>query len=211
MKKIQYNATTLKSFRNTFAKYHAAKHTLADTINRKSASMKSYQSILADDADDLAKLDAGETVLRTRDVIEASRKNATDNIERLKDELAKAREKCATACETAEALVTADLYNAYVNSIDTERESEDVYVTALVEWFKAQGAVDADAENVACYANLIGTRKNGAKASAKAGTLSAARTRKDFTEMFCRTLADALQAADIIKPHKYTFDVTKKQ
>ena len=210
MKKIQFNATTLKSFRNTMAKYHNAKHSLADIINRKNAGIKSYKAILDDDVEDLKKLDAGEETVRTRDEVEASAKNALVNIERLKDELAIAREKSANACETAEGLVTAELYNAYVSSQDTLTEDGAVYVNALVEWFKGQGAQDADAENVACYASLIGSRKNGSKASAKSGMLTGARTRKDFTTMFLSTLADALQASDIIKPHKYTFDVTKK-
>ena len=162
---------------------------------------------ILNDLEDYRKLEKGETdgILRDKDTIGKSAVNAQANIERIKADLAKAREKSAKAMKSAEDLITDDLYDAYADDED--------FAQAIATWFQANGFADATAENCEAYTRYIGSRskKNGSKASAKSGILQTAQNKKSFTTIWLGALADDFQNAGIINAYKYTFDVTKKK
>jgi len=214
MTKIQFNSTNLKNFRNTMAKYHVARSLKADTINELTDSRNAYQKVLNKDIEQLLKLEKGETegITRSKSEIEDDAKSAKANVVRLTASIKAATEKCEKSTAEAEKLITEDLYLAYVEYISDKGNNDGkAFAQAVAEWFKAQGASDATPENTIGFVGVIGSKDNGNRQQALTGNFEGAVTLKTFKKRFLGNLADNLQAAGIIAPYKYKFEVKKNR
>lgn len=208
MSRIQWNATSGKNFRDTLGKYHNAQHQLADTLLKLQADKKSNVESLASMEETLASDNA------TIDKADIERTIATLKAvgEKIDKDITRAREKSAKACEKALALVTDDLYNAYVDYAKAKGEkSTDDFAQAIATWLIANGFVDATADACKGFAGLVGLKRNSNRGKCKNGTLMAVQVRKVFEPTFIGALADNLQDAGIINAYKYNFELTSKK
>lgn len=215
MTKIQYNTKDAKAFRTIMAKFHNAKHSLADYITettKKGGTLDNAKQALADDTEQLFTLrfgtdDAKKGIIRTLDEVEKSFADNKAIVDRITENLSKAREKSNKACEDALALVTEDLYKGYC-TIGTD---ECDFAEVIAKWFIAQGFKDATAENCDYYARWFGSKdkRNSSRKICEKQHLRSNMTKKDFTSAWMEALADDLQDAGIINAYKYTF-VPKK-
>lgn len=211
MGKIQFNATSGKIFRATFGKFHNAQHSLAQSLCEVNDSLKNYRGILSTDESQLARLEKGDNVgiIRTREDIEKSREDAKSNITRLEKERVAMSQKAKKASEDTLALVTEELYKGY-QSIGTDN---DIFATAIADWFKANGFADATPENCEVYTRWFGMfdKKNSNRKKVETTYLRTGMTKSNFTSAWCEAMADELQRNGIIHPFKYTYEVKKNK
>lgn len=217
MNKIQYNVKEAKPFRTIMAKFHNAKHELANYIaetTKKGGVLDSAKTALNEDANDLFTLKTGteeekKAVVRTLEEVEKSYTASKARVDRVQDDLSKARDKANKACEDALALVTPELYAGYC-TIGTD---DDNFGEVIAKWFIAQGFADATAENCDYYARWFGSKdkRNTARKICEKKHLRSNMTKKDFTSAWMEALADDLQDAGIINAYKYTFVPSSKK
>lgn len=207
---INFNVTTGKVFRDTIAKYHTAGHNLKDVLAKFKKELKDAQSSKAQ----LEETSKSENALISKEDCEKAIKVQDALIEKIKSEIEKARKKAVSREETGLALVTDDLYDAYVDANSWDKLSEcdaenDVkYLSALCDWFKGQGFQDATPENVKVFAKMVSQKRSGAR---NIEYFRTAESRKQFNKDFIEGICDYLQVRGLIAPHKYEYIVKKSK
>lgn len=207
MSKIQYNATSAKSFRTTIAKFYVARHSIADYVLKNKASLKAWTTIAQTDSSALADLLLnGNEQIRSEHEIRESLAKANAQISAINASIKKFSDKFDSAVEKANNLVTDALYKSAKADFE---DGTDTFNAALAEWFKAQGLTDATPENVPVL--QFGAKKASAKKSCKDGVLVDFMSKKAWAEMFIRTLADQLVTDKCIDTYKYKFELPVKK
>lgn len=205
MAKIQFNATTLKTFRNTIGKYYIARHQLNDYIEKHNVIVAGLKASLSNDEEQFWRLTNGDAdgITRDADAISASIADLKNKIDVQSANLASAKARAEKAEEKAIGLITPELYNAYVSCCNDG--DADAFADAIAAWFKALGAEDATAENCRQFVGVVGKRDTSVKQAHKTGKLTDAKKIGAFTKTFLGNLSDILVDNGLVDAYKYTF------
>ena len=209
--KSDFQVKSAKTFRNIMAKYHVACFALADLINGTNQRIKCATAVIDSDKAELAKLENGDTmgVLRTKDVIESEIKAQTDYITAQREALATASENQRKSMEDAYALVTEDVYNAYVAHMTDDTTSD--FGMAIAKFLSDNGVTPCE-DTILAIRNSIGLRKNASRAMQMTERhTSTYKYGKAFKDLFLGALCDHEPLRKTFNVYKWTTVLTSKK
>lgn len=199
--KMQYNAKSGKTFRDTMAKWHNADFELAEKILEKADDVKKFKGMIDTNKRDLERLEKGEAgVLREKSVIESEIADFESRIVKKSEELAEYRKEQASRYEQARALASKELHVAYVDFITNG--NREAYTLALANFFDANGlepAMDSLNEFVAA----VGKKKNSARQKVKTGNHNGAVSYQAWRDIFLGEVCDVM--GDALPLYKFTY------
>lgn len=211
---MNFNVKDAKNFRDTVNKYYVSTVLIADERLHTQERVNNLQGVLDTDNMYLAKMLLGEQCNCTKSQAElkAEIEDFGVRIAAEKSALKTYTDTQAKCMADAENLVTSDLLNAIIDSKndlhdDTKAKAlED----AMIKFFKDNGLSDADAKGVKPFIDALGVRKTSDKGLCKTGDLTKADSKKNYTTILLRTIADYLLAKGLINPQKFTYVIKKK-
>lgn len=211
MAKIQFNSKSFAKFRAVMGKFHDAEHTTKDTLGKLQADIKESKESLENNEKTLEKLNAGDkSVHESKESLEQAIAQFKKQLENYETDRKNCMKKQKIAEIDAESLVTDKLYNGYKEYIEEKGDGDaDKFAQVIADWFmEVQTGEDADKVKVypsGCmgFIGLVGSMNDNR--TQKTGMLIKAKTKSAFTKLWLKTLADNLQNAKIIEPHKYTY------
>lgn len=199
--KMQYNATSGKSFRATMAKWHDADFDLAEKILEKSDRVKSIRGMIDTNKSDLEKIARGESgVLREKSVIESEIVDFESRIVAENNALDEYRKAQADRYNGARALLSKELHKAYVDFVTNGKRDE--YIVALANFFSDNGlepAIDSLNEFMAA----VGKKKNSARQKIKTGNHNGSMSYQAWRDIFLGEICDVM--GDALPIYKFTY------
>lgn len=205
--KMQMNAKSGKDFRATLAKWHNADFELAEEILRKSDRVKAIRTLIDSNADLIAKLEKGESIIGGKSVADLQNEIATweNQITSENNALAEYKKAQADRYADAHALLSKDLYNAYVDYVTNGTVG---YICALADFFEQNGlepAMDSLNEFVAA----VGKKKNSARQKIKTGNHNGAVSYVAWRDIFLGEICDVM--GDALPLYKFTYVLKEKR
>ena len=205
--KMQMNAKSGKDFRATLAKWHNADFELAEEILRKFDRVKAIRTLIDSNADLIAKLEKGESIIGGKSVADLQNEIATweNQITSENNALAEYKKAQADRYADAHALLSKDLYNAYVDYVTNGTVG---YICALADFFEQNGlepAIDSLNEFVAA----VGKKKNSARQKIKTGNHNGAVSYVAWRDIFLGEICDVM--GDALPLYKFTYVLKEKR
>lgn len=206
--KMQMNSKSGKDFRSIMAKWHNADFELAEEILRKSDRVKAIRTLIDSNADLIAKVEKGESIIGNKSVTDLQNEIATweKQIEQENSALAEYKKAQADRYADAHALLSKELYNAYVGFVTECKRDE--YICALADFFEQNGlepAMDSLNEFVAA----VGKKKNSARQKIKTGQHNGSVSYVAWRDIFLGEICDVM--GDALPLYKFTYVLKEKR
>lgn len=190
----QFNATSAKSFRTTLAKWHNATFKIADELLAKNDRVKALRTLIDSNNKLIDKLNNGETIIAKKSVSDLQSEIDTWNtsIQSENNAMTELRNAQSERMNKAESLVSKDLYNAYVESVNA---TTDTYTLAIAQ-FLADNGIEPCLDTINTLIASVGKKTNSARNMCKTGkhngTFSYNQWRKIFLGELCDMMGDTL-------------------
>lgn len=210
MTNANFNVTTAKALRSTLAKYHTAGHNLKDVLANFRKQLKEAEASKTKLEESLK---SDNLLVKPEEIYTAIKVNEA-TIASIKSDIDKARKKAEEREAEGLALVTDDLYKAYVSAWSWKSLGEVDYYNgleyrrALVKWFSDNGVTSVTEDNVRVFEGMVSQKRSGAR---NTDYFRTAEARKSFNKDFIEGLCDYLQARGLIAPHKYEYIVKRER
>ena len=190
----QFNATSAKSFRTTLAKWHNATFKIADELLAKNDRVKALRTLIDSNSKLIDKLNNGESIIVSKSLSDLQSEIDTWNasIQSENDAMEELRKAQSDRMSKAEDLVSKDLYNAYVESINT---TTDVYTLAIAQFLSDNGigpCIDTINTLIASVGKKTNSARNMCKTGKHNGVFSYNQWRKIFLGELCDMMGDTL-------------------
>ena len=203
----QFNATSAKSFRTTLAKWHNATFKIADELLAKNDRVKALRTLIDSNSKLIDKLNKGESIIANKSITELQSEIDTWNasIQSENDAMEELRKAQSDRMSKAEELVSKDLYNAYVESVNA---TTDAYTLAIAQFLSDTG-IEPCIATINTLIASVGKKTNSARNMCKTGkhngTFSYDQWRKIFLGELCDMMGDALPI------YKFTYVLSDKR
>lgn len=203
----QFNATSAKSFRATLVKWHNATFKIADELLAKNDRVKALRTLIDSNTKLIGKLNNGESIIGDKSLTDLQSEIDTWNtsIQSENDAMAELRKAQSDRMSKAEELVSKDLYNAYVESVNA---TTDTYTLAIAQ-FLANNGIEPCIDTINTLIASVGKKTNSARNMCKTGkhngTFSFNQWRKIFLGELCDMMGDALPI------YKFTYVLSDKR
>lgn len=207
--KCQFNAKSAKKLRDTLAKYHDARCTIANELALKQDRVKALSTVIDTDKQVLAKIANAQPTIdkRSETEIQSEIDSTLAKIEHENNAMSELRNEQVKRLEFAENLVSKELYNAYVNAITTNEL--DAYFVAIAEFLSKNG-VEPCMDSIKALAYAVGkATNNGKKLVRSNGVLNSAKGFKAWRSVFLCELCDIM--GDTIPKFKFTYVLKDKR
>lgn len=190
----QFNTTSAKSFRTTLAKWHNATFKIADELLSKNDRVKALRTLIDSNNKLIDKLYNGESIIGNKSISDLQSEIDTWNasIQSENNAMAELRKAQSDRLSKAEELVSKDLYNAYVESVNT---TTDVYTLAIARFLSDNGiepCIDTINTLIASVGKKTNSARNMCKTGKHNGTFSYNQWRKIFLGELCDMMGDTL-------------------
>ena len=190
----QFNTTSAKSFRTTLAKWHNATFKIADELLAKNDRVKALRTLIDSNTKLIEKLNNGESIIGNKSVADLQSEIDTWNnsIKSENDAMAELRKAQSDRMSKAEDLISKDLYNAYVESVNA---TTDTYTLAIAQ-FLADNGLEPCIDTINTLIASVGKKTNSARNMCKTkkhnGVFSYNQWRKIFLGELCDMMGDTL-------------------
>ena len=206
---MDFSVKTAKAFRDGLAMYHNATFEIADQILQVGETVKSLQTLISTNRDKVERIDKGDTsVIGNRADLVDEIDTFTLKVETYKSQLAEYKKAQADRLDKGYALLTDELYNAYLDYIDGKDPSE-----AIAEWFSAQG-LEPTYEGIDLVMRACGKKKTSARQKCKTGKHLGNLTKKAWRDIFLGAICDELTQDEehpIIPIYKFQYVLKDKR
>lgn len=186
--KMDFSVKSAKAFRDGLAMYHNATFEIADQILQIGEQVKAWRTVLNTNLDKIARIEKGEkNVIGNKADLEAEGAQALGKIKKLQADLAEYKKAQTDRLEKGYALLTDDLYKAYVDYVQDGKSMQE----AVDAWFTAQGLTPTDG-GLLLVEKACGLKKTSARTKCKTGQHLQAMTQKPWRDIFLGALCDEL-------------------
>ena len=203
----QFNATSAKSFRTTLAKWHNATFKIADELLAKNDRVKALRTLIDSNSKLIDKLNNGETIVSKKSVTDLQSEIDTWNasIQSENDAMAELRKAQSDRMSKAEDLVSKDLYNAYVESVNA---TTDVYILAIAQFLSDNG-IEPCIDTINTLIASVGKKTNSARNMCKTGKHNGVFAYNQWRKIFLGELCDIM--SDTLPIYKFAYVLTDKR
>lgn len=190
----QFNATSAKSFRTTLAKWHNATFKIADELLAKNDRVKALRTLIDSNNKLIDKLNNGESIIAQKSVSDLQSEIDTwdASIQSENNAMEELRKAQSDRMSKAEELVSKELYNAYVESVNA---TTDAYTLAIAQFLANNGiepCIDTINTLIASVGKKINSARNMCKTGKHNGVFSYNQWRKIFLGELCDMMGDTL-------------------
>ena len=203
----QFNATSAKSFRATLAKWHNATFKIADELLAKNDRVKALRTLIDSNNALIDKLNNGESIIGDKSLAELQSEIDTWNasIQSENDAMAELRKAQSDRMSKAEELVSKDLYNAYVESVNA---TTDAYTLAIAQ-FLANNGIEPCIDTINTLIASVGKKTNSARNMCKTGKHNGVFAYNQWRKIFLGELCDMM--GDALPIYKFTYVLSDKR
>ena len=203
----QFNATSAKSFRTTLAKWHNATFKIADELLAKNDRVKALRTLIDSNSKLIDKLNNGESIIVSKSLSELQSEIDTWNasIQSENDAMEELRKAQSDRMSKAEDLVSKDLYNAYVESINT---TTDVYTLAIAQFLSDNG-IEPCIDTINTLIASVGKKTNSARNMCKTGKHNGVFSYNQWRKIFLGELCDMM--GDTLPIYKFAYVLSDKR
>ena len=190
----QFNVTSAKSFRTTLAKWHNATFKIADELLAKNDRVKALRTLINSNNALIDKLNNGESIIGSKSITDLQSEIDTweESIQSENNAMAELRKAQSDRLSKAESMVSKDLYNAYVESVNA---TTDAYTLAIAQFLSDNGiepCIDTINTLIASVGKKTNSARNMCKTGKHNGTFSFNQWRKIFLGELCDIMGDTL-------------------
>ena len=206
--KMQMNVKSGKDFRAIMSKWHNADFELAEEILRKSDRVKAIRTLIDSNADLIAKVEKGESIIGNKSVADLQSEILAWDKQIEQENLALAEYKKAQADRYADAhaLLSKDLHKAYVDFVTVGER--DAYICALADFFEQNG-IEPAMDSLNEFVAAVGKKKNSARQKIKTGQHNGAVSYVAWRDIFLGELCDVM--GDALPLYKFTYVLKEKR
>ena len=203
----QFNATSAKSFRTTLAKWHNATFKIADELLAKNDRVKALRTLIDSNSKLIDKLNNGESIIVSKSLSELQSEIDTWNasIQSENDAMAELRKAQSDRMSKAEDLVSKDLYNAYVESVNT---TTDAYTLAIAQ-FLVNNGIEPCIDTINTLIASVGKKTNSARNMCKTGKHNGVFAYNQWRKIFLGELCDMM--GDTLPIYKFAYVLSDKR
>ena len=203
----QFNATSAKSFRTTLAKWHNATFKIADELLAKNDRVKALRTLIDSNSKLIDKLNNGESIIVSKSLSELQSEINTWNasIQSENDAMEELRKAQSDRMSKAEDLVSKDLYNAYVESINA---TTDVYTLAIAQFLSDNG-IEPCIDTINTLIASVGKKTNSARNMCKTGKHNGVFSYNQWRKIFLGELCDMM--GDTLPIYKFAYVLSDKR
>ena len=203
----QFNATSAKSFRTTLAKWHNATFKIADELLAKNDRVKALRTLIDSNSKLIDKLNNGESIIVSKSLSELKSEIDTWNasIQSENDAMEELRKAQSDRMSKAEDLVSKDLYNAYVESINA---TTDVYTLAIAQFLSDNG-IEPCIDTINTLIASVGKKTNSARNMCKTGKHNGVFSYNQWRKIFLGELCDMM--GDTLPIYKFAYVLSDKR
>ena len=203
----QFNATSAKSFRTTLAKWHNATFKIADELLAKNDRVKALRTLIDSNTKLIDKLNNGESIIVSKSLSELQSEIDTWNasIQSENDAMAELRKAQSDRMSKAEDLVSKDLYNAYVESVNA---TTDVYTLAIAQFLSDNG-IEPCIDTINTLIASVGKKTNSARNMCKTGKHNGVFAYQQWRKIFLGELCDLM--GDTLPIYKFAYVLSDKR
>ena len=203
----QFNATSAKSFRTTLAKWHNATFKIADELLAKNDRVKALRTLIDSNSKLIDKLNNGESIIVSKSLSELQSEIDTWNasIQSENDAMAELRKAQSDRMSKAEELISKDLYNAYVESINA---TTDVYTLAIAQFLSDNG-IEPCIDTINTLIASVGKKTNSARNMCKTGKHNGVFSYNQWRKIFLGELCDMM--GDTLPIYKFAYVLSDKR
>ena len=203
----QFNATSAKSFRATLAKWHNATFKIADELLAKNDRVKALRTLIDSNTKLIDKLNNGESIIGSKSLSDLQSEINTWNasIQSENDAMTELRKAQSDRMSKAEELVSKDLYNAYVESINA---TTDVYTLAIAQFLSDNG-IEPCIDTINTLIASVGKKTNSARNMCKTGKDNGVFSYNQWRKIFLGELCDIM--GDTLPIYKFAYVLSDKR
>lgn len=203
----QFNATSAKSFRATLAKWHNATFKIADELLAKNDRVKALRTLIDSNNTLIDKLNNGESIIGNKSLADLQSEIDTweESIQTENDAMAELRKAQSDRMSKAEELVSKDLYNAYVESVDA---TTDAYTLAIAQFLTDNG-IEPCIDTINTLIASVGKKTNSARNMCKTGKHNGVFAYQQWRKIFLGELCDMM--GDALPIYKFTYVLSDKR
>ena len=203
----QFNATSAKSFRTILAKWHNATFKIADELLAKNDRVKALRTLIDSNSKLIDKLNNGESIIVSKSLSELQSEIDTWNasIQSENDAMAELRKAQSDRMSKAEDLVSKDLYNAYVESVNA---TTDAYTLAIAQFLSDNG-IEPCIDTINTLIASVGKKTNSARNMCKTGKHNGVFSYNQWRKIFLGELCDMM--GDALPIYKFTYVLSDKR
>ena len=203
----QFNTTSAKSFRTTLAKWHNATFKIADELLAKNDRVKALRTLIDSNSKLIDKLNNGESIIGNKTVSDLQSEIDTWNasIQSENDAMAELRKAQSDRMSKAEELVSKDLYNAYVESVNA---TTDAYTLAIAQFLSDNG-IEPCIDTINTLIASVGKKTNSARNMCKTGKHNGVFAYNQWRKIFLGELCDMM--GDTLPIYKFAYVLSDKR
>ena len=203
----QFNVTSAKSFRTTLAKWHNATFKIADELLAKNDRVKALRTLIDSNTKLIDKLNNGESIIVSKSITDLQSEIDTweKSIQSENDAMAELRKAQSDRMSKAEELVSKDLYNAYVESVNA---TNDAYTLAIAQFLSDNG-IEPCADTINTLIASVGKRTNSARNMCKTGKHNGVFAYNQWRKIFLGELCDMM--GDTLPIYKFAYVLSDKR
>ena len=203
----QFNVTSAKSFRTTLAKWHNATFKIADELLAKNDRVKALRTLIDSNSKLIDKLNNGESIIGSKSLAELQSEIDTwnESIKSENDAMAELRKVQSDRMSKAEELVSKDLYNAYVESVNVTTDS---YTLAIAQ-FLADNGIEPCIDTINTLIASVGKKTNSARNMCKTGKHNGVFAYNQWRKIFLGELCDMM--GDTLPIYKFAYVLSDKR
>lgn len=196
----QFNVKTAKDLRVTLAKWHNATFEIADELLAKNDRVKALRTLIDSNNALIAKLEKGESIISDKSITDLQTENAEfeAKIKSENDAMAEYRKAQSDRLESAEKLVTKELYNAYVGTDDLS------YFDAIAQFLSDNGITPCKG-TITLLVLAIGKKTNSARNMCKTGKHNGNFAFNQWRKIFLGELCDMM--GDTLPLYKFKYEL----
>ena len=203
----QFNATSAKSFRTTLAKWHNATFKIADELLAKNDRVKALRTLIDSNSKLIDKLNNGESIIGDKSLADLQSEIDTWNasIQSENDAMTELRKAQSDRMSKAEDLVSKDLYNAYVESVNA---TTDAYTLAIAQFLSNNG-IEPCIDTINTLIASVGKKTNSARNMCKTGKHNCVFAYQQWRKIFLGELCDMM--GDTLPIYKFAYVLSDKR
>ena len=203
----QFNATSAKSFRTTLAKWHNATFKIADELLAKNDRVKALRTLIDSNSKLIDKLNNGESIIVSKSLsdLQSEIDAWEESIQSENDAMEELRKAQSDRMSKAEDLVSKDLYNAYVESINA---TTDAYTLAIAQFLSDNG-IEPCIDTINTLIASVGKKTNSARNMCKTGKHNGVFAYNQWRKIFLGELCDMM--GDALPIYKFTYVLSDKR
>ena len=203
----QFNATSAKAFRATLAKWHNATFKIADELLAKNDRVKALRTLIDSNNTLIDKLNNGESIISSKSITDLQSEIDAweESIKSENDAMAELRKAQSDRMSKAEDLISKDLYNAYVESVNA---TTDAYTLAIAQ-FLADNGIEPCIDTINALIASVGKKTNSARNMCKTGKHNGVFAYQQWRKIFLGELCDLM--GDALPIYKFTYVLSDKR